>query len=518
MVKKTKKSSSKSNQNKNGKKGPKNKGKNKDLPSDNQTPVVQNDEKKDEITTVISKNGCVVDPFLDDSLSYSVVPAKPSQYHSPFYSCTLNYSNLQNNNNKFYIIQLLQNEINKKFYIFLRWGRVGRKGQTNLLEFSSEEEAINYYNEKFNGKIEYGYVEIKLNFETAKLKKEIEQNTKSFLDPYIIELIEQLYDINCIDEQMKQIGYDSERLPLGMLSKENLTEGSKILSKIEKVIEGKEKGNLKSLSSEFYTIIPHNFGFQHMSYFIINTLDLLKEKIEMIDTLKDVHAVTKILEAPKDDKMNAIEGYYYNLKCDIKIVETNSEEYEIINNYLQASTSLPSSPKLTLIRAFELKCQNENDGAKFENKMLLWYGTRIGNYVSLISEGFHLPSPESPSTAYMFGKGIYFADMSVKASASCHPSNGIGFLMLCEVSLDNIEKRTFGDYNLPSTMKEGMNSVLGCGLNVPDESGTKVLNNIKIPLGPPVKSDIKSFFGFNQYIVYDTSRIKIRYLVKIKFN
>ena len=73
-----------------------------------------------------------------------------------------------------------------------------------------------------------------------------------------------------------------KRLPLGQLEKETVLEGYKYLSEIEKVLGGKAKGDLAELSSKFYTYIPHNFSMKHMSNFIINTPEKLKEKLDLI--------------------------------------------------------------------------------------------------------------------------------------------------------------------------------------------------------------------------------------------
>jgi len=39
----------------------------------------------------------------------------------------LNQTNIQNNNNKFYLIQLLENRLGGDYCVWLRWGRVGMK-------------------------------------------------------------------------------------------------------------------------------------------------------------------------------------------------------------------------------------------------------------------------------------------------------------------------------------------------------------------------------------------------------
>ena len=45
------------------------------------------------------------------------------------------------------------------------------------------------------------------------------------------------------------------------------------------------------------------------------------------------------------------------------------------------------------------------------NRMLLWHGSRISNFAGILSQGLRIAPPEAPVTGYMFGKGVYFADM-----------------------------------------------------------------------------------------------------------
>jgi poly [ADP-ribose] polymerase 2/3/4 len=63
-------------------------------------------------------------------------------------------------------------------------------------------------------------------------------------------------------EQMIEIGYDAGKMPLGKLSKDTIKRGYGVLKKLSDVITGKKKGDLYDLSSEFFTIIPHDFGFK----------------------------------------------------------------------------------------------------------------------------------------------------------------------------------------------------------------------------------------------------------------
>lgn len=88
------------------------------------------------------------------------------------------------------------------------------------------------------------------------------------------------------------------------------------------------------------------------------------------------------------------------------------------------------------------------------NKMLLWHGSRLTNYVGIFSKGLRIAPLEAPSNGYMFGKGIYFADMVSKSANYCLASkiNNSGLVLLCEVALGNINEKSQADFdaaNLP---------------------------------------------------------------------
>ena len=77
---------------------------------------------------------------------------------STTYSTTLNQSNIQANNNKFYILQVLQHESNPNNWMFFtRWGRVGVPGQQAPVVLGNSAMAINMYHKKLREKINGGY-------------------------------------------------------------------------------------------------------------------------------------------------------------------------------------------------------------------------------------------------------------------------------------------------------------------------------------------------------------------------
>ena len=71
------------------------------------------------------------------------------------------------------------------------------------------------------------------------------------------------------------------------------------------------------------------------------------------------------------------------------------------------------------------------------NDMLLWHGSRISNFVGILSSGLRIAPPEAPSSGYLYGKGLYFADMLSKSLMYCRASssNNDVLILLCKVAV-----------------------------------------------------------------------------------
>ena len=502
---------------------------------------IKEEKEKPKITKIISKDGIVVDSLVPQSQNYHVVPDDSNTYNGEYFSCTLNKSNLERNNNKFYILQLLQSDIDNSYNLFIKWGRVGVKGKYKL-EKCSLEYGKKKFMLKYKDKTGRNYKEIKIDYsndENDNEKTKLESNKKKknkenksteelhkILSDKVIELIELIYDKNILNHQMKEIGYDSSKMPLGKLAKESLEKGYLILKNIEKELQNKSpsKTTLTQLSSDFYTYIPHDFGFQKMYHFIIDSLEKVKSKIDMIETLKDMKVATKIInETIEDSQSKIILNYYQQLHCKINHIPKTDKIYSLLEKYLSVKINNKSdysyyNTSLKLLEAYELKREGEEERylKNLSNKKLLWHGTRISNYVGILSQGLRIAPPEAPSSGYLFGKGLYFADMSSKSCNYCYPVNNIGLILLCEVALGNIEKRFSTDYSLPNTMNKGNNSILGVGKIYPSD-GIFVENNLFIPC-EKVSVNNEYAVSFDEFIVYDVRQVKLRYLLKIQYD
>lgn len=104
---------------------------------------------------VVIKGGMPVDQYVSGASNFRVYSDGAKTY-----GVTLNQSNIMANNNKFYIIQVLQNESNSSFIFFTRWGRVGVPGQQAAIPCANAAQAIHEFNKKYRDKTNGGYREV----------------------------------------------------------------------------------------------------------------------------------------------------------------------------------------------------------------------------------------------------------------------------------------------------------------------------------------------------------------------
>lgn len=148
---------------------------------------------------------------------------------------------------------------------------------------------------------------------------------------------------------MTRFNYDIKKLPLGELSNTTVLAGYKVLTQIEGILSQRDSGKitaskasseLSSLSDQFYTLIPHNFGFAKMSNFVINSTEKLKEKLELITNLVDINTAfaqksTKLSKSSSNLKPNPTDTNYESLNCDIEPLSPSSSEYKMLETYLK---------------------------------------------------------------------------------------------------------------------------------------------------------------------------------------
>lgn len=447
------------------------------------------------------------------------------------WTVTLNQADLKNNANKYYIIQLLQSDTSgNSYYVWNRWGRVGYAGQNALKgPFTDVNRAKADYESKLRDKTRGGYIEVQIVYEEetetkkepTKSKSKPAKEVKSSLDNRVSNLMNLIFDLKSINRTLAEIGYDSKKMPLGKLSSVTIKQGMEVLKQIENALNSTKKADLQTLSSRFYSLIPHDFGFQQMSNFIINSSEKLKKKVEMLESLADMKIATNILESSSDG--NPLDDHYKKLNCKLTPLDHSDPVFKLIVTYVK-NTHGQSHSYYTLdveeVFRVEKSGENEKFVKNIKNNMLLWHGSRLTNWVGILSQGLRIAPPEAPVSGYMFGKGVYFADMVSKSANYCFTdkTNNTGVMLLCDVAIGNFNEKIHSDYNA-GNLPKGKQSTKGCGLMAPPEKSYKDLEGCKVPLGPGEKVTLNGgYLQYNEYIVYNTNQIKMKFLLKVKFN
>jgi len=188
--------------------------------------------------------------------------------------------------------------------------------------------------------------------------------------------------------------------------------------------------------------------------------------------------------------------------------------------------TLPSSHCDPSVFAVEREGEKERFKPR-KNTQLLWHGSRMTNWCGIFSSGLRIAPPEAPVTGYMFGKGVYFANMISKSAQYCHatPDDPVAVLVLCEVALGEQLPLLDADQNAPERCKAaGKDSVLGVGLVTPDPNETATIKGMLVPWGrettaaAPPGPNSGYRLQYDEFIVYDEAQIRIRFALKVRFN
>jgi poly [ADP-ribose] polymerase len=144
--------------------------------------------------------------------------------------------------------------------------------------------------------------------------------------------------------------------------------------------------------------------------------------------------------------------------------------------------------------------EEQNFARQMSNQKLLVHGSRVANYVGLLSRGILLPKivvsrgMSSRTDFGYLGSGVYFSDNLYASVKYAAPSkNGNRFALMTLVSLGRAKEFTKITPNLEKA-PEGFDSCLGLAQT----------------------SQKSSDFLNNEYVVYDASQYKNQYLVEFK--
>lgn len=482
---------------------------------------------------VTVKDGIAVDPEsgLED-IAKVYVRGKDK------YTAVLGLTDIQRNKNSYYKLQVLVAEKMHKFWLFRSWGRIGTTiGSSKTETFSTLNDAVSEFERLFLEKsgnefcdrdhfvkhpgamypidIDYGGdVNIDLNGDHP---------IKSKLPTATQDLIKLMFDIESMKKTMLEFDLDMEKMPLGKLSQKQIQSAYKVLTEVSALIQkGGSNPQFIDCTNRFYTLIPHNFGIESPP--LLDTIDQVNNLSQMLDSLLEIEvAYSLISHEDTSDQLNPMDRHYDQLKTQLEPIDHESEEFKFIEKYVK-NTHAETHQQYELVVEDVFKCARQGEARRYKpfkklhNRRLLWHGSRLTNYVGILSHGLKIAPPEAPVSGYMFGKGLYFADMVSKSANYCFTSrqNNTGLMLLSEVALGDMHELKDAEYikKLPN----GKHSTFGIGKTQPNPNGWETRDGVQVPCGLPLRDDnLKSSLLYNEFIVYDVAQVNIKYLLKMSF-
>lgn len=309
------------------------------------------------------------------------------------------------------------------YWVFRSWGRISTTiGSTKLEKFHSledardsfeqmyEERTGNYFGEKKFIKHSGKYYKMDIDYgEEEEVRKLSENSVKSNLLTPVQDLIRLLFDVNIMKQMMLEFDLDTEKMPLGKLSSVQIRAAMNVLRELSELVQQNESsGKLVEASNRFYTMIPHDFGVKRPP--IIDTIDMITAKTEMLESLLEMELAYGLLNEETDEKKNSLDAHYEQLKTEIVPLKKASNEFELLHNYVK-NTHAPTHTNYNLEVEEIFKVVRKGEDRRYKpfkklhNRQLLWHGSRLTNYVGILSHGLKIAPPEAPVTGYMFGKG-----------------------------------------------------------------------------------------------------------------
>ncbi|KAG5642504.1 hypothetical protein DXG03_002701 [Asterophora parasitica] len=510
-------------------------------------------EQPKKMVTVIKRGAAPVDP-----LSGKVATHQVYANGGDIWDAMLNQTDLSGstNSNKFYVLQLLHPiGSNAQCFLYTRWGRVGEDGKNQLKGPWPASTAIGEFKKQFKAKAavnwedRVGMVPKKgkytwLERDYANEDDGVQDDTKagsSSKEAAVIPDSKLETEIQASFPIFFDAATCSRQLPSGLMPPHLLDQ---VLAEVieqpnsDKAKEyGSQRAACEELSSRYYSIIPHDFGRQKPG--VINNADLLKRELELVDALGDMEIASKliastILSDSEGNPLNPLDANFRSLGLtSLQPVKNNSSEFTALEAYARdthGATHRHYQVKVT--NAYRVERESETAAWNSKNfgdltggeRLLLWHGSRTTNFAGILKQGLRIAPPEAPVTGYMFGKGVYFADMMSKSANYCysHLSDGTGLLLLCEVAAKPFLELNDASYEADKLCKSKKKlATKGIGRTQPvdwKDAGVALNNDdllgCQMPAGPGKEvSPPGAYLQYNEYIVYDASQIRLKYLL-----
>lgn len=448
----------------------------------------------------------------------------------------LQKTDLKANNNKYYAVELHQG--GGEFRVFTHYGRTDdldtnpNAGARESRYFFGNAAAAKacydgIYREKTSSKKGYkevslaasnigshkargtssGHVDDKTLEKIAGEKKAAKPTIKpSTLPPGVQALVSYIYDeaTNALTSTVNaKITANGIETPLGILTIGQIEKGEVILDELYQLFTKGKPGwkrdeDMARLSGDFYTVIPHRIGRTRSAVqdAVIDSLVEFQAKQETLQLMKDMLKVNGeggqniLFDSQVDQKYGA-------LGCQIGWIEHGSSAFRELEEYVVRSQV--KSHNVRVKNVYTLKRPGEHAGftESIANQKLLFHGSRIKNWVGILSRGILLPKivvsmGVNRTDAGWLGHGIYFGDAACTSTFYTSPGRkGTRLMGLARVALGKMKDYTQITY----------------GLNAPP-AGFDSCHGVRR------KPGVSSQFDDDEYVVYRTEQQRLEYLVE----
>lgn len=329
---------------------------------------------------------------------------------------------IENNNNKFWNIELHDDGT-----VITSYGRVGF--DAHFTPFPKKGES--FYNSKVREKIRKGYTPqatisgttttrtVPKGDLTAIARKQI---LSAKANPVLDDLVGRLAAANVhqiLESTTLQYNAASGSFstPLGLVTAEGVLAARKHLSDIAQLVQRKAYEDTIPFLNQYLRLIPQDIGMRRLEpATFVPDMAAIAQQNGILDSLE----ASLLMAAPMDDKSDLEpEKRLFNVSLDLM---TDTREigrirslYQSTSNVIHAASAFQVKSVYT-VQIDAMKTAFEKHGKPLGNVRTLWHGTRVGNVLSILKNGFMIP-PASAShcTGRLFGNGVYFAIQSTKS-------------------------------------------------------------------------------------------------------
>ncbi|NXW35609.1 PARP4 polymerase, partial [Phaetusa simplex] len=276
------------------------------------------------------------------------------------------------------------------------------------------------------------------------------------------------------------------------ISLNDVSKAEGILLQVKNALdEGAGEVALQEMMMEFYQVIRHKTDIDYKV-----SKKLLSRKQDLCQLIRDMLNIRETnMSCPNPSSL----AKYRALRCKIEAVDSTSSEFLSVEQQVLKNNYNDCPVKILKVYRVGRITETAEFLSSLGNIRSLFHASSVRNFMGILSRGLLMPKVVVEDHGLErtdignLGSGIYFSD-SVSASikySSPSEMDGTRLLAVCDVALGSCLDLYERDYSL-NNAPSGFDSVHGVRKT----------------------ADISSDFEDDEFVVYKTCQVKIRYVVK----